>query len=92
MFQLYDPIGNNDLLNVTELGISMLVKFSQHSKAYVSMRVTELGMTMLFKPVQSQNAYPPILVTLSGMTVVAQPATSVFFSVSIIALQLLRES
>ena len=56
------------------------------------MLVTDEGMVMLVKPVQSKNARSLMLVTDEGMVVVLQPATRVLLAVSIIALQLLRES
>ena len=44
------------------------------------------------KPLQPEKAYSPIEVTELGMIVLLHPAISVFVEVSIIALQLSRES
>ena len=49
-------------------------------------------MTMLVRPLQPSNAKLPILVTELGIIVFLQPAIKVLEAVSIIALQLLRES
>ena len=54
--------------------------------------VTELGIVTDVNPVQYWNAYLPIVVTESGIVLFLQPAINVFVDVSIIALQLLRES
>ena len=56
------------------------------------MEVTLLGIVMDVKPEQPEKALPPMEVTLLGMTVVLQPEIKVFDAVSIIALQLSRES
>ena len=56
------------------------------------MLVTLLPMVMEVKLVQLENAELPMLVTLLGITVVLNPAISSFLAVSIIALQLSRES
>ena len=54
--------------------------------------VTELGILIDVSPLQSQNAKSLILVTELDMVVFSQPAIKVFVSVSMMALQLLRES
>ena len=56
------------------------------------MEVTLLGIVMDVKPEQREKASLPIEVTLLGMIVVLQPEIKVFDDVSIIALQLSRES
>ena len=56
------------------------------------MLVTLEGMVMEVRELQPQNAEFPMLVTLEGIIVVLQPWINVFVEVSIIALQLLRES
>ena len=55
------------------------------------MLVTELGMVTEVRP-ELLNAEAPMLVTELGMAVFLQPVINVFFAVSMIALQLLRES
>ena len=64
----------------------------QLEKAQLPMLVTLLGMVMEVRLVQPEKALPPMLVTLLGIIVFWQPAIRVFVSVSIIALQLSRES
>ena len=56
------------------------------------MFVTELGMVTLVRPLHPENAHQPMLVMELGMTVALQPAISVLVAVSMIALQLFRES
>ena len=56
------------------------------------MLVTLLGMLMDVRLLQPKKALSPIEITLVGIVVFWQPAISVLDSVSIIALQLLRES
>ena len=56
------------------------------------MLVTLLGIVTEVKAEQPMKAYPSILVTLLGIIVVLHPKCSVFVAVSIIALQLFRES
>ena len=56
------------------------------------MVVTELGMLMAVRLVQPKNAQSPMEVTELGMVVFMQPAINVLVAVSIMALQLLRES
>ena len=55
------------------------------------MDVTLAGMVMDVRP-ESRKAYEPMLVTLLGMVVPLHPTTNVFRFLSIIALQLSRES
>ena len=56
------------------------------------MLVMLLGNVNSVKPLQPQKAQFPILVTLFGMTLFLHPAIKVLVSVSIIELQLSRES
>ena len=56
------------------------------------MEVTELGMEMSVKPLHELNAYAPMAVTVLGMKEFWQPAINVLLAVSIMALQLPRES
>ena len=69
-----------------------MVRPEQPPNALKSMLVTELGMDMLVRLEQSLNAPIPMLVTELGMTVFLHPDINSFVAVSIIALQLLRES
>ena len=61
-------------------------------KAPSPMLVTLFGIVTLVKPMHSEKAPSPMLVTPSGIDVFLQPVINVFVDVSIIALQLLRES
>lgn len=61
-------------------------------KALSPIDETELGMVMLESPVHPLNAETEIAVTELGMVEFWQPAMSVLEAVSMIALQLLRES
>ena len=63
----------------------------QYRKAELPMLVTELGIVTEVKR-QYAKACAPILVTELGIIVFIHPAISVFDDVSIIPLQLLRES
>ena len=56
------------------------------------MDVIELGMVMLVKSVQTLKASSPMEVTELGITVFLHPAMSLLLLVSMMALQLLRES
>ena len=56
------------------------------------MLVTLLGILMEVKPEQPSKAPDPMLVTVLGMAVFWQPAIRVFEQVSMMALQLSRES
>ena len=56
------------------------------------MFVTLLGMVTDFRPEQLLNAWDPMLVTLLGIIVFLHPIINSLLEVSIIALQLLRES
>ena len=54
--------------------------------------MTDSGLIILVRPVQPEKAKLPILVTEPGMTVFLQPAINELLDVSIMALQLSRES
>ena len=56
------------------------------------MEVTELGIDTLARPRQTANAEAPIEVTELGMMELLQPIISVLLAVSMMALQLSRES
>ena len=77
---------------VNTFGIVKEVRLLQPWKALSPMLVTLLGMVMEVRPLQLSKASSPILVTLFGMVVFWQPAIRVFVAVSIMALQLSRES
>ena len=64
----------------------------QPPKAKLPIDVTELGMVTSVKPEQPEKAKSPIFVTELGIIVLWHPVIRVLLSVSIIALQLLRES
>ena len=70
----------------------MLVKSEQSSKAESPISATDLGMARLISPLHSPNAILAIFVTDLGMIVFEHPTTSVFVVVSMMALQLSRES
>ena len=77
---------------VTFLGIVIEVRPLQLLKAAAPMPVTLSGIKMEVRSVQLEKAEEPMLVTLFGIVVFGQPAIRVFEAVSIIALQLSRES
>ena len=77
---------------VTLFGMVMEVRLVQPRKALLPMLVTLFGMVTEVRPLQPEKAEPPMLVTLPGMVVFLQPAIRVFVAVSIMALQLSRES
>jgi len=77
---------------VIELGITICCKDEQPENANSSIVVTELGITICLKDEHPEKALCPIDSTESGMTVFAHPAIIEFVAVSIIALQLFRES
>ena len=64
----------------------------QSEKAWAPIEVTEEGIVMFVKPVQSKKDCMPIVVTEEGITVFLQPVNSVLDGVSMMALQLSRES
>ena len=80
------------LIEVTELGMVTEASPEQLWKSYSPIEVTELGMVTEVSPEQSRKASEPMEVTELGMVVFLQPTTNVFVDVSIIALQLSRES
>ncbi len=73
-------------------GMLTEVKFKQSRNAYSFMLFTLLGISIEVKFMQPEKEYPPMIVTLLGMVVFLQPDISVLDEVSIMALQLLRES
>ena len=77
---------------VTLSGMVIEVRALQPRKASIPMLVTLFGMVTEVRPLQPSKALSPMLVTSLGMTVFLQPAINVFVEVSIIALQLSRES
>ena len=77
-------------MDVTLLGMVTEVRL-QYAKACSPMLVTLLGMVTEVR-LQLRNALSPMDVTLLGMTVFLQPANKVLDDVSMMALQLLRES
>ena len=77
---------------VTLWGIDIEVRPLQLLNAYLPMLVTLSGIVIVVKLAQSSNASCPMAVTVDGITVLLQPAISVFDDVSMIALQLSRES
>ena len=56
------------------------------------MEVTLLGIVTEVRPLQPEKALSPMDVTLLGMVVFLQPCINVLLAVSIMALQLSRES
>ena len=70
----------------------MVDRLLHSEKAPLPMDVTISGILIEVKPTQSKKALSPIFVTVFGMTVFEHPLIKVFELVSIIALQLLRES
>ena len=77
---------------VTELGMSMVFSPLHQQNAYHSILVTELGMLMVVSLVQPSKALKPIDVMSLGMIVFLQPTTNRLEFVSMMALQLFRES
>ena len=64
----------------------------QFQKAASSIVVTELGMDIDVRLLQPTNALFPMIVTVLGIIVFWQPVINLLVDVSIMALQLLRES
>jgi len=77
---------------VTELGMSMLEREVHSANAIHWIEVTEFGMLMAVRLERPRNAPAPMEVTELGIVVFLQPAINVLVAVSIMALQLLRES
>ena len=77
---------------VTEQGMLTDVSPEHPLNAQFPMLVTESGMLIDVSPLQPQNALSLMLVTELGMVVFLQPVIKVFVAVSMMALQLLRES
>ena len=76
----------------TLLGNVSSVNSLHQPKAESPMLFTLLGNVSSVKPVQPSKAESPMLVTLLGMMLFLHPAIKVLVSVSIIELQLSRES
>ena len=72
--------------------MSILIKLVQPLKALWPMVVTVLGMEIEVRLVSPENAEVPISMTDKGIIVFLHPAIKVLEAVSIMALQLLRES
>ncbi len=79
-------------MDVTLFGMFMDVKPLQYSKAHWPIVFTLFGMVIDVKLLQRLKAEAPMLVTLLGILVVEHPIYSVLVAVSIMALQLSRES
>ena len=79
-------------MRLMELGSSIDVRPVQSIKASYCISVTLLGKVMEVRPLRPSKAPYPMEVTLLGMIVFVLPAINVFDDVSIIALQLSRES
>ena len=76
---------------VLPLSTDIEVNPLQPAKAPLPMFVTVFCIVIDVRPLQPTKAPLPMLVTVFGITVFLQPAMSVLVSVSMIALQLLRE-
>jgi hypothetical protein len=79
-------------MELTPLGMLILVKLLQLENAPFPMDVTLLGIVMSDNSFCDEKAFAPILVTLAGIIVFFVPVRSVLEDVSINALQLSRES
>ena len=79
-------------MEVIDSGMVTLVNPMQLENAELPMEVTELGIVTLVRPLQPSNALLPMEATELGMVVLLQPAINVLLAVSMMALQLLRES
>ena len=77
---------------VTDSGMIIEDKPKQPVKECSQISVTEFGIVIDFKSRHKQKACAPIFVIDDGMEDIWQPLTRVFVAVSIIALQLSRES
>ena len=69
-----------------------VVRLGQEEKASMPREVTLLGMVTEVRSVQCRKAPLPMDATSMGMNVFLQPASKVLDDVSMMALQLLRES
>ena len=92
LFNLEQRINASLPIEFTELPMATEVSLEQSKNALSPTEVTEFGMAIEVNPSQSKNASSPIAVTEFGMIVFLQPAIKVFDAVSIMALQLSRES
>ena len=92
LFNLEQRINASLPIEFTELPMVTEVRLEQSKNALSPTEVTEFGMAIEVNPSQSKNASSPIAVTEFGIIVFLQPAIKVFDAVSIMALQLSRES
>ena len=92
LFNLEQRINASLPIEFTELPMATEVSLEQSKNALLPISVTEFGMVTEVNPSQSKNASSPISVTEFGIIVFLQPAIKVFDAVSIMALQLSRES
>lgn len=79
-------------IDVIEFGMTIEANPVQPPKAYSPIDETELGMIAEVSPVCPLKAQESIATTEFGIIVLLQPAINLFVAVSIIALQLPRES
>ena len=79
-------------IEVTLFGIFIVVKPVQAEKAFLPIEVTLLGIVTEVRPVKLMKAPSPMEVTLFGINEFLQPAIKVLVDVSMMALQLSRES
>jgi len=70
------PENAPDPMEVTELGIVMLVRELHQANASHSMEVTELGIVMLVREVHPENALDPMEVTEFGMVMLVREVQS----------------
>ena len=77
---------------VTDSEIVILDRLLHPENALLPMEVMVLGIVMLYMFLLPKNAAFPMEVTELGMVVLLQPEIRVFVSVSMMALQLSRES
>ena len=92
LFKLLQETNAQSPISETELPMVTLVRSPQRANAISPMVVTELGMLTLVRPLQEWNAILPMVVTEPGITEPLQPVINVLLAVSIMALQLSRES
>ena len=77
---------------VTLLPIATEVKLEQSEKAQEPIEVTLFGIVIEVRLMQLEKAELPMAITPKGITVFLQPTIRILDDVSMIALQLLRES
>ena len=91
-FRFSHPSNAHPPISVTDSEMLMLVSALHLANAHSLISVTVSGMLMLVSASHSSNALSPISVTDSGITVLVQPCIRRFAFVSMMALQLPRES